>query len=475
MVGLISLTESNRMLDSKLTKEKLGYDPKDLSIGSSKNVYVKCDYCSDYTIKKYKAYIKQRESVEKDACGKLSCKYKKREDISLAEYGVKNSAQRQEVRDKIRDINTERLQSEEFKELAKRTNLEKYGNTNPMLVESIVNKQKQTLINKYGVDNIMKYSDTAKEAAKKMKQTKIDKGIIKTYNGKTRPELAIEAGFSRSHFGKLVVAYGIEEALQMEPSKTKLEKNFENFLQEYKLNYTCQFKVDKRIADFKLDNNILIECDGLYWHSDAAKIEPSYHTTKKQIYDDNGYDSLFFREDEIRDKFDIVKSIVLNKLNKSNRIFARKCELEIINDGEADNFFNLNHLMGKGRGKTFVLTHDNNVVAALRLKRMKNNDYEISRFCNINNTNVVGGFSKLLKFSIDHIKPDSITTFIDKRYGSGSYLSGLGFVYKHTYPSFKWTDGFESFHRLKFPGNSGYDQNLFKIWDCGQAKWILEP
>ena len=76
--------------------------------------------------------------------------------------------------------------------------------------------------------------------------------------------------------------------------------------------------------------------------------------------------------------------------------------------------------------------------------------------------------------SIDHIKPDSITTFIDKRYGSGSYLSGLGFVYKHTYPSFKWTDGFESFHRLKFPGNSGYDQDLFKIWDCGQAKWILD-
>ena len=172
------------MIDSELTKEKNGYRSEDLSIGSSRNVYVKCDYCNEYTIKTYKAYIKQRDPVAKDSCGKLECKYKKREDISLAKYGVKNSAQRQEVRNKIRDTNIDRLQSKEFKQQIKKTNLERYGNENPMLVQSIVDKQKQTLLDKYGVDNIMKYSDTAKEAAKKMKETKISKGIIVTYDGK---------------------------------------------------------------------------------------------------------------------------------------------------------------------------------------------------------------------------------------------------------------------------------------------------
>jgi hypothetical protein len=63
-------------------------------------------------------------------------------------------------------------------------------------------------------------------------------------------------------------------------------------------------------------------------------------------------------------------------------------------------------------------------------------------------------------------------TFIDLRYGDGSYLSDLGFKYNHTYPSFKWTDGQITLNRLRFPGNSGYDHGLFKIWDCGQAKWI---
>lgn len=462
------------MLDSDLTEKNNGYKPESLSDGSSKEVYVKCDYCNEHTTKAYKAYLKQREVVQKDSCGNLKCKYAKREDISLAKHGVKNSAQRQDVREKIRDANIDRLQSDNFKNQAKQTNLEKYGNENPMLVQSIAEKQKQTLIDKYGVDNIMKYSDMAKQAAKKMKQTKINKGIIKVYDGKTRPELAQDIGFSRSHFGKLVVKYGIENALQMEPFKTKLEKTFELFLSEYHIGFETQFKIEKKIADFKI-NNLLIEVDGLYWHSDAAKMNADYHIIKKTIYETNNYDSLFFREDEIRDKFHIVKSIVLNKIGRSQRIYARDCTLDIIDDKEADSFFEANHLMGKGRGTTYVLKNNDSTVAAVRLKRMKNNDYEISRFCTKVEHNIIGGFSRLLKYALKDKKPEQLITFIDKRYGKGDYLSRLGFKYVHMYPSFRWTDGFITFHRLKFPGNSGYDNGLFKIWDCGQAKWILTP
>jgi Mor family transcriptional regulator len=460
------------MIDLELTKEKYGYRPEDLSAGSSKDIYVRCDYCFDHTVKTYKAYLKQRKIVAKDACGKLQCKYKKREDMSLCKHGVKNSAQREEVRSKIRDTNIDRLQSKEFKEQIKKTNLQKYGNENPMLVQSIVEKQKETLLNRYGVNNIMKYADTAKKAAQKMKQTKIDKGIIKTYEGKSRPDLAKEIGFSRSHFGKLVNKYGMEEAIKMEPFKTKLEKTFEDFLQNYNINYVTQFRINKKIADFKIDN-LLIEVDGLYWHSDVAKVDMNYHINKKTTYENAGYDSLFFREDEIRDKFEIVKSMVLNRLGRSNKVFARKCHMGILNNKDADVYFETNHLMGKGRGTTYVLTFKEEIVAALRLKRNKNNDYEISRFCNSKFYTVTGAFSKLLSFAIKDKHPDSIMTFIDKRYGKGNYLKDLGFSYIHTYPSFRWTDGFETFHRLKFPGNSGYNKDLFKIYDCGQAKYYL--
>ena len=459
------------MIDIDLTKEKFGYEPQSLSKGSSKKIYVKCDYCENYTIKTYKAYISQRNIVSKDSCGQSLCKYKKREEISLLKYGVKNSSQTNEVRNKIRNINSDRLKTDEFKKQAKQTNLKKYGKENPMLVDSIVKKQKDTLLNKYGVDNIMRYKDTAKIAAQKMKQTKIKNGSIKVYNGQTRPEIAKEVGFSRSHFGKLVTQYGVEEAIKMEPFKTKLERTFENFLIDKKIAYSTQFRIDRKIADFKIDK-LLIECDGLYWHSDIAKVDNNYHINKKTIYENSGYDSLFFREDEIRDKFDIVQSMVLNRLHRSNKIFARKCQLDKIDNKASDEYFETHHLMGKGRGTTYVLTFKNQTVAALRLKRIKKQEYEISRFCNSKFYSVTGAFSKLLNFAVKDKNPDSVMTFIDKRYGKGDYLKNLGFQYVHTYPSFRWTDGFETFHRLKFPGNSGYDKNLFKIWDCGQAKYI---
>ena len=40
--------------------------------------------------------------------------------------------------------------------------------------------------------------------------------------------------------------------------------------------------------------------------------------------------------------------------------------------------------------------------------------------------------------------------------------------------SFKWPDFKNTYHRLNFRGNTGYDKKLRKIWDCGQAKWIKE-
>jgi hypothetical protein len=84
----------------------------------------------------------------------------------------------------------------------------------------------------------------------------------------------------------------------------------------------------------------------------------------------------------------------------------------------------------------------------------------------------VGGFSKLIAAFIKKYNPSTVTTFIDKRYGKGSYLTDLGFKAQVCYPSFGWTDGKNVIHRFKYKGNDGYKNKLHKIWDCGQQKWI---
>lgn len=563
------------MIDQDKTLQKYGYTVEDLSYGSNKKIILTCDYCCVVFEKPYKSRLKQNIELDKDCCEQ--CKFKKREEVSLLKYGVKNASQRSDVKDKLTDYNIEEyknqiiellsqgysinnissklnipktslnryasslgldtkgnlrdktdktlkekygedykiiisekrkttfierygcdnpfanddvkakiihtcaakyghqhhMQSPIIKEKVKRTNLEKYGYDNVGKIPEVKEKIKETNINKYGFEQATKNPDIKS----KIVSTMIKNGNARLFEGLNSKTWAEKTGYCLSRFNQLVKDYGFEAAKNMyrTDSYTSLELRFKSFLDEYKLDYQNQKRVNLNdkyyISDFTIDN-LIVECDGLYWHSDECRPD-DYHLNKKEAYDSLGYNSLFFREDEIREKFDIVKSVVLNQLGKSNRLFARKCDLDKLNDKEADEFFNANHLMGKGRGATYILRFKEEIVAALRLKRNKNNDYEISRFCNTRFNSVVGSFSKLLKFAIQDKKPDSIMTFIDRRYGKGAYLKDLGFSYVHTYPSFRWTDGFITFHRLKFPGNSGYDNGLFKIYDCGQSKWVL--
>ena len=113
------------MLDIQKTIQKFGYDPSSLSKGSNKPIIVICDYCQCEYSRTYKGRDKANSIIDKDCC--IKCRFKKREEISLKQFGVKNSAQRVEVREKISLSSADRLKSDDFKQQAKLTNLERYG------------------------------------------------------------------------------------------------------------------------------------------------------------------------------------------------------------------------------------------------------------------------------------------------------------------------------------------------------------
>lgn len=459
------------MLLEKETLDRYGYFSSSLSNGSRKLVVVKCDYCYGIFTKNNKDRTDQNKVLDRDACRK--CRFKKRADISSIKYGVDNPSKLSSVKDKIRNANSDRLKSDEYKKQIKKTNLEKYGVENAMQSKEIKEKYNKIFKNKYGVANPMQVPEIAKKANDNMIKSKINNGTIISIDNKTRPQLAKEQGFSRSHFGKLVVKYGLEKALTMEPQQSSLEVLMENWLQSIDVEYEKQFYVGNYIADFKV-GNLLIECDGLYWHSEAGDKPNNYHIKKKQHYTEAGYKSLFFRSDELLTKFDIVKSIILHNLRKTERkIGGRKCEFHF--NKVKRRWLDENHLMGKGYGDTYELWYNNECVCVMQVRRLSGANYEISRFCPALNTNVIGGFSKLLK-EVEKRKRtlplETLKTYIDMRYGLGDYLTCLGFVEQKTFPSFKWTDGERTIHRLRFRGNSGYDKGLQKIWDCGQKPFL---
>ena len=289
--------------------------------------------------------------------------------------------------------------------------------------------------------------------------------------------MANKIGISYSYFKEIVNKKGFEEAKRLCLEKTYPETIIENLLNNINvdhiydttkfLNYRPDFLIEKQ--------KLIIEIDGLYWHCDKIQKNRFYHKNKKDFFKNLGYDILFFRSNEIEEKKDIVNSIIKNKLSiTDNKVFARKCNICTLNKLDAKNFFTSNHLMGAGKGTTYALIYNNNIVAAMQISwtNKKNKEIEISRFCNVLNTNVVGGFTKLLNLFEKNLKPDIIKTYIDCRYGNGDYLKKFNFIENNNDISFMWTNGKNCFHRMKYKNNSGYKMGLNKIWDCGQKKYI---
>lgn len=413
--------------------------------------------------------------------------FEKQKESLLESYGVDSPLKSREIKERqikttrerfgvdsvlslphVRNSAAQSAQSIEAKHKRLQTMNEKYGCNYPLQNENIKQKMQNTNLERYGVKSKFLIPDFQT----KIFNEKVKSGKIKIYNNKTISEHAAEKNVSYSWILQQSKEVGLEQAINQDPHKTNLENIVSDFLKQTLGSshyYNKKFKDTKYKPDFLVeDSKLIIECDGIFWHSDRTIKDYKYHFKKLLEYKKHGYSCLFFRSDEIINKPNIVRSIITNKLGLNRRIYARKCAIETLSDAS---FFDENHLMGKGAGRIYCLKHNDEVVASIQVKWVKGKLLEVSRFCTKNNISVVGGFDKLIKHVVKQECPNSIITFIDERYGSGDYLEKLGWQKKMSYVSFKWADEKNTYHRLTYPRNSGYEHGFYKIWDCGQAKW----
>ena len=120
----------------------------------------------------------------------------------------------------------------------------------------------------------------------------------------------------------------------------------------------------------------------------------------------------------------------------------------------------------------------------------KENHYELLRFCNKINTNIVGGASKLFKYFVNNYKPLEITTFADRCWSNGNLYKELGFEFiSKTSPNYYYVvDGVRK-HRFNFRKDKlikeGFDPNkterdimlerkIYRIYDSGNLKFIFK-
>jgi very-short-patch-repair endonuclease len=216
--------------------------------------------------------------------------------------------------------------------------------------------------------------------------------------------------------------------------------------------FNCLVNDRTLIAPYELDivvpeKNIAIEYDGLYFHRD----KDDYH--KKVMCDSIGIRLIKIFDDENED-------IVYSRLRSifgitEKKIHARKCSVIELTETECREFIETNHIQGWCQSKhRYGLIHSGELVAVMTfgLSRFnKEYQYELLRFCSLNDTNVIGGASKLLKHFMSSAKPDSIISYCDLRWGTGKLYENMGFTeLKQTEQGFSWYKGGKRYSRMTF-------------------------
>ena len=393
---------------------------------------------------------------------------------------------------------------------AKETNLKKYGVDNPSKSEEIVNKIISKFNDKYGY-NSPSQSPEIKE--------KIKLSILNKIKSKFQSNEFVNYDFNKSEYElnclKCNSNYHISMPLYNErnrlgyctctscnPIGIPKTSSYENEIIDYiKTIYKGEVKngvrnlIKQEVDIFIPEFNFGIEFNGLYWHSDLFKSK-DYHLNKTIGLEKIGVELLHIFEDEWVYTPNIVKSILKNKLNLTNKkIYARNCVLKLVKDSESKKFLESNHIQG-GQCKNSVrlgLYHNDVLVSLMTFSKGrialggKSNEWELVRFCNILNTNVIGSASKLFKHFVKNYNPNKIISYSDIRLFNGGLYKTLGFTnISKSKPNYWYVMENKRYHRFAHRKNvlvsKGYDKTksesqimsergYYRIYDCGNIRW----
>jgi hypothetical protein len=280
----------------------------------------------------------------------------------------------------------------------------------------------------------------------------------------------------------------------------KTEGELKDFIKSLELKF--EENTRKIIPPLELDiyipsHNIAIEFDGLYWHSELYK-DNNYHLNKTNICEEKDIRLIHIFEDEWLYKQDIVKSRLINMFGlTSNKIYGRKTEIKNVSPSESKLFLNNNHIQGNVNAKYKLGLYYNNELVSLMTfgnlrcvlgSKQKDDKYELVRFCNKLNTNVIGGADKLLKHFVKTHQPKEIISYADRRWSQGDLYKTLGFSYTHkSKPNYFYIINKRREYRFKYRKNilikNGFDSNktereimlergINRIYDCGTIAYI---
>ena len=389
-------------------------------------------------------------------------------------------------------------------------------------IKLICEKRKETWTEKYGVDNPSKNLEIKSKRKttmqgksyvsmrKRLNETLQDLGyqtVINRVSDYVTPAFKREeyTGCFRKNFYKWIcnycgnefldhVDYGrVPRCLKCNPqiiskNEVELREWIESFGFIVEAN-NREILGDKEFDIWIPEKNIAIEFNGVYWHSSKWKT-PTYHVDKFIKSRDKGIRLIQIFEDEWISKKEIVKSRLKSILGISDRLFARNCQIQLVEKKEYKHFCMRYHLQGFATASiVFGLYHNSELVAVMSFgkSRYTKESYELIRYCS--KTTIIGGASRLFKKFINEYNPCKIVSYANRCWSNGNLYKKLEFnnVTKNDRNIGYWYfKNNKRYHRSTFTKSRliklGFDSmkteeeimeenGYLKIYDCGNYKF----
>lgn len=451
----------------------------------------------------------------------------KKKKTMLEKYGVENPSQSEKIKQKkIETLKSHfgvNMTNPMDSDVIRRKVVNNWKNKTDEEKKSFLNNYKQAMINKYNVDNPLKINSIKEKSiiSRKLNKNK-EKIEFENLNGKvwSIEELCLKFSKCKDKMYDVIKLFDIEiitlkdnlyikdsdiHFLQdyFDKSKSQSISNEEKELLKFikSIYFDEIIENDKSVINpYELDiylpkRNIAFEFDGLYWHSSLYK-DKYYHFNKTKKCEEKGIRLIHIFEDDWIYNIDIVKSMIKSSLGIYERkIFARKCIVKEIDVKSYRKFMNENHLQGFTKATHYVgLFYNDELVQSVGMNfNGLNKIWELNRMATLLNTQIIGGFSKLVKYSVNKYKIKELNSYVFKAWFNGKGYTSIGFKFDYEcQPTWWYIVNGKKVNRMNYQkkfierkfndGKLKYfnkDESEFKnmannginwIWDCGKIR-----
>ena len=387
----------------------------------------------------------------------------KAQETNTHRYGGVAPTSSPEVRRKVHETNEKRyggtgFASEELSEKMKETNLQKYGTEYPTQSQEVKDKIAETSMKKYGAKNF-KCSEKGYESSisdpskhKYYLEFKFDPAVfIHTHfdHKPTVAEICRETGVTDTPVYEILIENCCRDLIDFKSSSMEVE--LYQFLMQYfrpeDIVRNCRSVISPQEIDIYIPSKKFgIECNPTVTHNSSyddpwgqSRKAPSYHKHKTDSCESEGVFLFHVFGYEWKARPDVVKSMILNALGLTpKRVYARNTCVKLVDASEGDRFLSENHRQGATSASIRLGLYEGDTLVSLMTfnkmrstigvnKESSSEDHELSRFCSLLNTSVIGGASKLFNHFIQNYTFSKIVSFSDRAHTRGSLYKILGF------------------------------------------------